>query len=138
MSIKASSAKAKGRELQKLVCRKISKLLNLSYDQSDDNCLIHSREMGQAGSDVVLRGEAFNRFPFDIECKRTEKLNIYKAIKQGKVNTKKGRNYLVVHKKNRTDPIAILDLDVFMKILKKLEDLKGNEIIDKEISTKKL
>src|SRR4030066_247579 len=53
--IKISSRKAKGRGLQKWLCQKISEMTGILYDQSDDSCLLHSREMGQSGTDVILR-----------------------------------------------------------------------------------
>ena len=113
--MKPGSAKDKGRRLQKLVCEKISKLLDIPFDNTDDFCLIHSREMGQSGTDIILRGEAREKFPFDIECKNTEKLQLNKAIKQAENNSEKD-NWLIVHKKNRMEPIVILKFDVFLKI----------------------
>ena len=94
--IKVSSAKGKGRELQKWVCGRIASILNLPYDQQDDNCLIHSREMGQRGTDVVLRGEALKRFPFSIECKSGQNISLIPAIKQAKDNQAAGTEWMVV------------------------------------------
>ncbi len=110
MPIKISSRKAKGRNLQQQVCRDIANILDIEYNQQDDNCLIHSREMGQAGKDIILRGNAQERFPYSIECKSTELLKLYKAIEQAKKNmNEKGYSWIVVHKKKNNNPIAIID-----------------------------
>ena len=42
--IKIRSAKAKGRNLQQWVCKKLSKILKESYDNKDDNASIASRQ----------------------------------------------------------------------------------------------
>lgn len=117
--IKVSSRKSKGRGLQKYVCSKLAEVLKIDYQQDNDNCEIHSKEMGQSGTDIVLRGVARERIKFDIECKNTEKLNLYKTIEQSKLNTQNGRNWLVVHKKNQHKPITILDFEVFVSLLKR-------------------
>lgn len=123
--IKVSSAKGKGRELQQRVCRTISEVLNIPYDQSSDQCEIHSREMGQAGTDVVLRGEALKRFPFSIECKNSESFNFLETIKQASQNIYPDTYWLIVHKrKSLKFPIAIIDWDVFAMIISEWSKLK--------------
>jgi hypothetical protein len=117
-------AKAKGREFQKFICKKIAELFNISYVQDDDNCPIHSREMGQKGTDVALRGEIYEKFPFDIECKRTEKISLYDGIEQAKANTKESRNWLLFHKRNDYKSITVMDTDVFFKLMKELNDFR--------------
>lgn len=117
--IKISSRKSKGRELQKEICRDIAEMLNIEYKQDDDQCLIHSRSMGVSGTDIILRGEVFNKFQFDIECKRTERLVLNEAIAQAKENTKVGRDWLLIHKINRDGPITILSWDAFKRLFKK-------------------
>lgn len=117
MAIKISSGKAKGRQLQQWVCQKIADLFKIKYNQQDDNCLVHSREGGQPGTDIILRGNLYKNLPFDIECKRTEKLKLYQSIEQAKKNTKPERWWMLVHKKNRTDPIVIISWDAFEYLL---------------------
>jgi hypothetical protein len=116
--IKVRSAKGKGRELQKWICRKISELLGIPYDQSDDQCLIHSREMGQAGVDIVLRGEALQQFPFSIESKSTESFSLVDAIKQAQNNKVLGTDWLVIHKrKSFNEPVVIMAWSTFAMIV---------------------
>jgi hypothetical protein len=117
--IKVSSAKAKGRNLQKWTCEKVAKVLDLPYGYEDDR-LIQPRLMGQSGTDVVLRGEAREHFPFDIECKATEKINLYADIEQAKKNTLNDRIWLLVHKKSRQDPIVVMDANFFFLLIEKI------------------
>lgn len=112
--MKTSSAKAKGRRLQQFVAKRIASLLGITYGVDE---LIRSREMGQKGCDVVLIGEAKQRFPFDIEVKNCEKWSIVPWIEQTKDNTEKGRNWLLICAKNRHLPVAILDFETFIEIL---------------------
>ena len=124
--IKISSAKAKGRNLQKWACEKISELLAISWGFEDDK-LIQPRLMGQSGTDVILRGDAYNKFNFDIECKSTEKISLYKDIEQARNNTREGRNWLLIHKRNRSKPIIILDAQVFFDILFLIKEGKNDK-----------
>ena len=74
--------------------------------------------MGSSGEDVQLSPKAREIIPFSIECKNTEKLNIWGAIEQANVNaTKKKSNYLVVFRRNRTKANVIMEYDVFLKLL---------------------
>ena len=112
--IKVSSRKAKGRNLQQQVCKDIARIFNIEYNQQDDNCLIHSREMGQPGKDVILRGIVQERLPISIECKSTEKLKLYKAIEQAKNNMDKGdKAWLVIHKKSKQEILVTLEWQMF-------------------------
>jgi len=117
--MKTSSCKAKGRKLQIFVCERIAKIFDIIFDNQNEQCEIHSREMGQKGTDIILRGEVYEKFHFDIECKNTEKLNLYDTIEQAKSNTKEGRNWLIVHKKNKSHPIVIMDWEAFENLIKK-------------------
>jgi len=115
--IQVSSAKAKGRNLQKWTCEKISELLDIPWGYEDEK-LIQPRLMGQSGTDVVLRGDAFLDFPFDVECKSCEAWSVPAFIRQAKKNTKKGRNWLLVLKrKDIQKPVVVVDADVFFEIL---------------------
>jgi len=118
MTIKTSSAKAKGRNLQKWVAEKISNLLNIDYGYEDEK-LIQPRIMGQSGTDIVLRGEAFDKFKYDVECKAQENWGVHAAIKQAKNNQREDRQWLLIMKRNREHPVVILDADHFFNILEK-------------------
>lgn len=118
--ITVSSRKAKGRGLQKWICYKIANMLRIKYCQGDDDCIIHSREMGQSGKDIILRGLAKELIPFAIECKNSEKLNLTASINQAKANTDENTSWLVVYKKKSLkNPIVIMDWFDFEKIIMK-------------------
>ena len=118
-TITVASRKGKGRKLQQFICQEISELIGMYYDQGDDQCLIHSREMGISGTDVVLRGNALVEFPFSIECKSSESFSFMSTIEQAKQNTVQGTDWLIVYKKKGMDnPVAILDWKVFIRLLK--------------------
>jgi len=117
--IKVSSRKSKGRNLQYWVCERIAKMFKIEFKQSDDNCLVHSREMGQHGTDVVLRGKVYRNFPFDIECKSSEILSIPEWIRQAKSNKSENRDWLLVFKKQTigTEPLIIMEWTAFEKLV---------------------
>lgn len=116
--IKTSSAKSKGRNLQKWACKEISKVTNISWGYEDDK-LIQPRLMGQSGVDVVLRGRAEFLFPFDVECKSCEAWSVPSFIRQAKKNKKKNRDWLLILKRKEfQSPIVVMDANVFFKIIK--------------------
>lgn len=117
--IKVSSAKGKGRNLQYWVCERIAKIFHVDFIQSDDECPIHSREMGQHGTDIIVRGEIGKKFPFDVECKSQETLSIPEWIRQAKENNKKeDRDWLVVFKKQTlgSEPFVVMEWDAFERL----------------------
>jgi hypothetical protein len=114
MAISIASRKAKARELQKSVALKISELTGIKCGKDE---LIESREMGQAGTDIKLIGEAKIKFPFAVECKRQEKFNLHEAVKQAKANQDKGTDWLVVSRRSNEDAIVSMDLDAFFRLL---------------------
>lgn len=119
--IKTSSAKGKGRGLQYWVCEKIANIFGIEFKQSDDECLIHSREMGQHGTDIILRGEIGKKFPFDIECKACESLSILDWVRQARSNKKENRDWLLVFKKQTIghEPLVLMEWETFEKMIKK-------------------
>ena len=61
--------KAKGRNFQYWVAGKVANLFNIKFNQSDDLCAIHSREMGQSGTDVFIRDKKLYDKFIDIAIK---------------------------------------------------------------------
>lgn len=108
--VKTSSIKAKGRRLQQLVRDRIREKFNL---QEDD---VRSLTMGESGEDILLSPSARQVFPFSVECKNVEKLNFWKAYEQAVYNSK-GYTPLLVAKKNHSNPLVVLSLDDFMRLL---------------------
>lgn len=118
--IKPSSAKSKGRELQKWVCKKISDLTGFPWGSNGKtDCPIESRPMGQSGTDVRLESCVKTIFPYSIECKRCESWSVPAWIEQAKSNQEEGTEWLLICKKNHSSPVVIMDAEVFFRILER-------------------
>jgi len=115
MAIKISSRKAKGRRLQQEIAKRISEITSIPCGK---DCEISSREMGQSGTDVRLIGKALEMFPYAVECKNTEKIDLWSAIDQAKTNQKNGTEWLLFIKRNNTDPVVVLSADEFFNLMK--------------------
>ena len=118
-SIKVSSRKGKGRKLQYFVCERLASLFDIKFDQNDDDCPVHSREMGQHGTDVITRGKVKKLFPFSVECKCCENLQIPQWIEQARSNVEKNKSWLLVVKKKSIGqkPIVIMEWDNFEELM---------------------
>jgi|TARA_B100001094_G_C17518545_1_gene478952 hypothetical protein len=113
--MKTSSAKAKGRKLQQWFANVLVETLGL--DQED----IESRPMGSQGEDIILGKQSRQLFPFSVECKNQEAVNVWKAYEQASENCK-GYEPLVVIKRNRTKPLVVMDAQKFVELLNKNEE----------------
>lgn len=111
-----ASAKGKARELQKLVAEKISELIDLPHGKDQ---AIESRPMGQTGTDIRLDTEALKRFPFSVECKAQEAWSVLAWVEQARANQLPNTDWLLVAKKKGKDPVCIIDLDTFFKLLER-------------------
>ena len=109
--MKPRSAKNKGKRLQNEVCEKIRSM----YPQLEDDD-VASAIMGESGIDIKLSPAARKVFPFSVECKNTEKLQIWDALQQAEDNCKPGTTPLVVFKRNRSIPYAVISFDEFLKL----------------------
>ena len=79
--MKTQSAKAKGRKLQQWVRDQIIEQLEVHPED------IESRSMGAGGEDLIMARAERERFPFSVECKNVEKLNVWEAYEQAKSNS---------------------------------------------------
>jgi hypothetical protein len=80
-----------------------------------------SRPMGSSGSDLITSNAARKKFPFAVECKRSETLNIYKAIDQAEANAEKDNLHpLIVFRKNRSRGYVVLRFDDFLALWKNM------------------
>lgn len=118
--------KEKMHRLQKWAAEKISQLTCLSWGK---DCPIESRPSGENGPDVRLDSEARRLFPLTLECKNQETWDVPGAIRQAKANAYDGTDWLVVMKRSREAPVAILDAEVLFKILERLQRLKRTRTI---------
>lgn len=109
--MKTASGKNKGRRLQQFVRDLIIKTFNLS---SND---VRSTSMGAGGSDIQLSNVARVMFPYSIECKNVEKLNLYDAWHQTETNAEKDKLApLLVIKKNNEKVLVVLTIEEFMTL----------------------
>ena len=104
--MKSASAKAKGRRLQ----QKVRDLLtaHLKLEPGD----IESRSSGANGVDLLLSPRARAAFPYDIEIKNVERLNLWTAWAQTEANAT--LTPLLIVARNGQRPLAILDLEAFL------------------------
>ena len=109
--MKVQSAKSKGRRLQQW----FRDLLITSLNINDAD--LESRSMGAGGEDIMMARAARRLFPYSIECKNQEKLNIWSAYEQAEANAGKFEP-LVVIKKNRRNPLVIVDAEYFVNLHK--------------------
>jgi len=109
--MKTSSAKAKGRKLQQWFRNLLVERLELDPEDSE------SRPMGSQGEDIILGKESRQAFPYSIECKNQEAVNVWKAYEQAESNCK-GYEPLVVIKRNRTKPLVLVDAEYFVELHK--------------------
>ena len=113
--MKTSSAKAKGRKLQQWFTKLLVDVLEL--DEED----MESRPMGSQGEDIIMGRLSRNRFPYSIECKNQEAVNVWKAYAQAEENCK-GYEPLVVIKRNRIKPLVLVDAEHFVGLFKEGEN----------------
>ena len=115
MIMKTQSRKAKGRRLQQQFMQLLIEKLDI--DPED----IESRAMGSGGEDLIMSKAARTKFPYSIECKNQESLNIWKAWEQA--NGNKGvYEPLVVIKKNGVRPLVVLDAENFLDMIKEFNN----------------
>ncbi len=107
--MKTSSAKAKGRNLQKWVVEQLVEHLGANPED------IESRPMGSSGEDVIMGVQTREFFPYSVECKNQEKVNIWSAYEQSEANCGKYEP-IVVFKKNRKKPLVCVDAEYFIKL----------------------
>ena len=116
--ISTSSRKAKGRRLQ----NKVRELLIEKFDIHPDD--IKTAVMGESGEDIKMAHGARQKFPFSVECKNQEKLNIWDSLKQAESNA--GKHIpLLVFKRNRSKIYATIEFERLLELLD--EDSKSTQ-----------
>ncbi len=121
-------SKRKGREFQNWLHEDL--LAKFPINPVD----IHTTPMGQPGCDLYLGQGARDIFPFGVECKNVEHLDIWQALQQCETNAAKaGLRPLLVFRRNRTDPRVVLPWADFsaiwnevLALRKHVAELEGN------------
>ena len=110
--MRTQSKKAKGRRLQQWVRDLLIEILEVHPED------IESRSMGAGGEDLIMSRSAREKFPYSIECKNQESLNIWKSYEQAQQNS---GNFepIVVIKRNNVKPLVLVDADYFVELHKK-------------------
>lgn len=116
MATTVASRKAKGRRLQ----QEVIDALKAHFGFSDND--LKSIPGSVQGEDIWLSSNAVAIFPYSIECKCQESLNIWGAIKQCEANAvKTAKTPMVVFRRNQTKTYVVLELSEFLKAYKKPE-----------------
>ena len=109
--MKTQSAKAKGRRFQQWVRDKLIEVLDIHPED------IESRSMGAGGEDLIMARAAREIFPYSIECKNQEKINLWESYKQATENSGKYEPVGFI-KRNNHKPLVVVDADYFINLHK--------------------
>ncbi len=109
--MKTQSAKAKGRRFQQWVRDKLIEVLDIHPED------IESRSMGAGGEDLIMARAARETFPYSIECKNQEKINLWESYKQATENSGKYEPVVFI-KRNNHKPLVVVDADYFINLHK--------------------
>lgn len=106
------SCKAKGRR----ACLELAELL-LKYcpDLKPDDIRVTSSSA--CGEDILLSPKAREIYPYAIEVKNVEKLNVWKAYEQARTHLKQTPERIVpilAFKRNRSDMLVCLNVEDFL------------------------
>ena len=105
--LRPQSAKGKGRRFQQEIMRALCELFSDELVLNED---IRSTPMGSSGDDLLMSPRAFELIPFKFECKNVEDLSIWAALRQAWTRMHPERHPVVVARKNRTPPVAVVPL----------------------------
>jgi hypothetical protein len=115
--MKPRSAKAKGRRFQSEVRDLI--LESFPVLEPDD---VKGAIMGESGQDIQLSPAAQKLFPYAVECKNTEKLNIWSALDQAEKNAKANHVPILFFKRNRSKSYVSMEAEHFFELLRRLDN----------------
>ena len=107
--MRTQSAKAKGRRLQQWFRDLLIDKLRIHKED------IESRSMGAGGEDLIMARAARQKFPYSIECKNQEKINIWESYKQADENSN-SYEPVVVLKRNKHKPLVLVDAEYFVEL----------------------
>ena len=108
--MKTSSAKAKGRRFQQWVRDKLIETLNVHPEDVESR-----RSMGAGGEDLIMARAAREKFPYSIECKNQETLNVWKSYEQAEANSGDYEPVVFI-KRNNQKPLVVVDAEYFVKL----------------------
>ena len=118
VKVKTQSAKAKGRRFQQWVRDKLIETLDIHPED------VESRSMGAGGEDLIMARAAREKFPYSIECKNQETLNVWKSYEQAESNSGDYEPVVFI-KRNNQKPLVVVDAEYFVRL--------HNERVDRTI-----
>lgn len=110
--MKTSSRKAKGRNLQKEVAKRLQEIFSLE----DDDCI--SKPMGSPGEDIILSPKARKLFPYSIECKNVKSFSGFRFYDQAESNARKNIPIVVVGQNRDKRRLVLVELEHFLDVCK--------------------
>ena len=113
--MKTQSAKAKGRRLQQWFRDLLIEKLNIHPED------IESRSMGAGGEDLIMARAAREKFPYSVECKNQEKINLWESYNQAQQNSK-NHEPVVILKRNNSKTLILVDAEYFVKLHQDVSD----------------
>jgi len=114
------SRKSKGKGFQNSLRDDLIEYLGISPDD------ILSTAMGQGGCDLYLSPAARSAFPFGVEAKRQEQVALPAWWKQCETNASKvGLVPLLVFKRNREEPLAVLRWSDLIRLIREIRERYG-------------
>ena len=72
------------------------------------------RDRGAGGEDLIMARDARQKFPYSIECKNQEKLNVWDAYQQA-IDNSGDYEPILIMKKNGKKPLVVMDAESFIK-----------------------
>lgn len=120
--MKPASCKAKGRAFQTTIAITIRALLGIPEPD------LRPAIMGENGCDLKLSSAARAVFPFGVEIKKRETINIWSALKQAEENAAaEGLRPLLIFSRNRSKTYACLPLADFLEMVEAMNQDPGGE-----------
>lgn len=107
--MKPQSAKGKGRRLQQYFRDLLIQVLGLHVED------VKSTSMGAGGEDITLSHAAHLAFPYSVECKNVERVNVWKTYAQAVSNCGEYEPICVI-KRNHHKPLVVVDAEYFVRL----------------------
>ena len=105
--MKTQSAKQKGRRLQQWVRDLLIEKLNVHPED------VNLGRWVLVEKDLIMARAAREKFPYSIECKNQEKVNVWESYSQA-VENSKDYEPVVVIKRNNHKPLVVVDAEYFI------------------------
>ena len=74
--------------------------------------------MGAGGEDILFSQEVGDQLGISVECKSRSSLAVYAFYSQAADNCPEDREPVVIVKQNHSKPLAVIDAEYFIRLLK--------------------